>query len=48
MMAAEIARCEAEILRCETQLREGHLEMEGLLLGLMDWSNEKRLLEGGK
>lgn len=41
---AEIQRCDREIARCEQDLREGKPEMEGLLLGLMDWANERRLL----
>jgi hypothetical protein len=41
----EIERCDREIARIEAELRAGHPEMEGLLLGLHDWAHEKRFLE---
>lgn len=41
-----VARCLTEIQRCESQLMAGEYpaEMEGLLLGLNDWTRELRLL----
>lgn len=39
-------RCDREIAHCEAELRAGSLEMEGLLLGLIDWSAERRLILG--
>jgi hypothetical protein len=40
-----IARCLREIERCESELRAGNVDMEGILLGLFDWSVELRLIE---
>ena len=40
-----LERCNREIAQAEAQLRAGHEDMEGLLLKLMDWSNEKRAWE---
>ena len=42
--AERLARCDREIARCEAELRAGHLEVEGLALGLADWSAERRLI----
>jgi len=38
-------RCRQEIAMIEEQLRAGHPEVEGLLLALIDWSEELRILE---
>lgn len=43
-LKAQLDRCDAEILRCEAELRGGHLEVDGLCLGLKDWSAERRLI----
>jgi hypothetical protein len=40
----DIERCEKEIAQAEAMLRAGHREVAGLLLQLMDWSIERRLL----
>ncbi|HMC59906.1 MAG TPA: hypothetical protein VKJ01_12000 [Candidatus Solibacter sp.] len=42
----DIERCDKEIAEAEAMLRAGHRDMEGLLLQLMDWSIERRLLSG--
>ena len=42
----DIERCDKEIAEAEAMLRAGHCEVEGLLLQLMDWSIERRLLSG--
>ena len=41
----DLARCDAEVAHIEALLRGGHLDVEGLLLALSDWSFEKRLIE---
>ena len=40
----EIERCQREIAEIERQLRAGHTDLQGLLLGLHDWSMELRIL----
>jgi hypothetical protein len=40
----DIKRCDKEIADAEAMLRAGHLDMAGLLLKLMDWSIERRML----
>ena len=42
----DIERCNKEIAGAEAMLRAGHREVAGLLLQLMDWSIERRLLSG--
>ena len=42
--AERLAWCDREIARCEAELRAGSLEVEGLALGLQDWSAERRLI----
>lgn len=42
----EAERCLAEIARCEEHLRGGGPDEAGAFLGLMDWRNELRLIEG--
>ena len=42
----DIERCDQEIAEAEAMLRAGHREVAGLLLQLMDWSIERRLLSG--
>ena len=42
----DIERCYQEIAQAEAMLRAGHREVAGLLLQLMDWSIERRLLSG--
>jgi hypothetical protein len=41
----ERQRCETEIAEIERQLRNGHPDVEGLCLGLADWSAELWLIE---
>jgi len=40
----ELERCDSEIRHVELVLRSGHPDIEGLLLALVDWSTERRLL----
>ena len=40
----ELERCNHEISQMETLLREGHTDIDGLLLALVDWCEERRLL----
>jgi hypothetical protein len=42
----DIERCDKEIAEAAAMLRAGHREVEGLLMQLMDWSIERRLLSG--
>jgi hypothetical protein len=44
-MQLEIDRCRSEIAGIEAQLRSGHRDLQGLLLGLSDWRAELRLLK---
>jgi hypothetical protein len=44
-MRSEIERCRREIAGIEMQLRSGHSDLHGLLLALMDWHAELRLLQ---
>jgi hypothetical protein len=41
-------RCLREIAAIEALIRDGHPDLQGLLLGLSDWSAELRLLEKEK
>jgi hypothetical protein len=45
-MRPEIERCRGEIAGIEAQLRSGHHDLQGLILALIDWHAELRLLEG--
>ena len=38
-------RCHREIAVIEAQILAGHMDLEGLCLGLADWSAELRLLQ---
>ncbi|MCL4488863.1 MAG: hypothetical protein M1570_12130, partial [Chloroflexi bacterium] len=40
-----MARCRSEIAEIERLLRSGHPDVEGLCLGLSDWSAELRILK---
>jgi hypothetical protein len=40
----DIERCDKEIAEAEAMLRAGHRDVAGLLLKLMDWSIERRML----
>ena len=40
----ELERCDDEIRQAEVALRGGHPDLEGLLLALVDWRTERRLL----
>jgi hypothetical protein len=40
----DIERCDKEIAQAEAMLRAGHRDVPGLLLQLMDWSIERRML----
>jgi hypothetical protein len=42
----DLERCDKEIAEAEAMLRAGHREVAGLLMQLMDWSIERRLLSG--
>jgi hypothetical protein len=42
----ELERCDAEIGEVEGLLRSGHPDLPGLLLALVDWRTERRLLTG--
>ena len=39
-----LERCDAEIALCEAELRAGNRDIHGLTRGLVDWSNERRLI----
>jgi hypothetical protein len=41
-------RCRREIAEIESLLRAGHPDIEGLCMGLTDWSTELRLLLAGQ
>jgi hypothetical protein len=43
-----MARCHREIDGIEALIRAGHPDLQGLLLGLSDWSAELRLLKKEK
>ena len=43
----DIDRCDKEIAQAEAMLRAGHQDVAGLLLQLMDWSIERRMLSDG-
>ena len=38
-------RCDAEIANVEALLRAGHPDIQGLLLALSDWTQERRLIQ---
>lgn len=40
----ELERCDAEIHQMKLLLCDGHPDIEGLLLALVDWRTELRLL----
>lgn len=40
----ELERCDNEIRQVEGLLRNGHPDIDGLLLALHDWWTERRLL----
>ena len=44
-MLPEIERCRREIAGIEAQLRFGHRDLQGLILALIDWHAEHRLLQ---
>ena len=44
-MRPEIERCRREIAGIESQLRSGHRDLQGLILALVDWCAELRLLQ---
>jgi hypothetical protein len=44
-MDPEIDRCRREIAAIETELLAGNAAVEGLCLGLSDWSEELRILQ---
>ena len=45
-LQARLARCDREIAEMERLLRQGHPDVGGLCLALMDWCSERRLLLG--
>jgi hypothetical protein len=44
-MRPESERCRQEIVGIEAQLRSGHSDLQGLLVALLDWHAELRLLQ---
>jgi hypothetical protein len=40
----ELERCDNEIRQVEQLLRSGHPDIDGLLLALLDWRTERRLI----
>jgi hypothetical protein len=44
-MQPDIERCRREIAGIEAEIRSGHLDLQGLILALIDWYAELRLLE---
>jgi hypothetical protein len=44
-MQSDIERCHREIAGIEAQLRTGHRDLQGLIVALLDWHTELRLLE---
>ena len=44
-MQREVERCRREIASIEAQLRSGHRDLLGLILALVDWHRELRLLQ---
>ena len=44
-MLPNVERCRTEITEIEAQLRSGHRDTQGLILALMDWLAELRLVE---
>ena len=40
----ELERCDLEIRNIEMLLRNGHTDLPGLLLALVDWRTERNLL----
>ena len=44
-MPPEFERCRREIERVEAQLLSGHPDLQGLVVALMDWHVELRLLQ---
>lgn len=42
---SEVERCDCEIAEVEAALLAGHPDVEGLVLALRDWNEEKRLIE---
>ena len=43
-----LEQCDAEIRQIEVLLRGGHPDVDGLLLALVDWRTERRLLIAAK
>jgi hypothetical protein len=44
-MRPEVERCRREIAGIEAQVRSSHHDLQGLLVSLVDWHEELRLLE---
>ena len=44
-MRPEIERCRSEIAGIEAQLRSSHRDLQGLVLALIDWPAELRMLQ---
>jgi hypothetical protein len=42
---AELARCDREIAAIEAEARNGHPDVELILLALHDWRTEKKLIK---
>ena len=45
VMLPEIERCRQEIAWIEARLRSGHSDLQGLMVALIDWHAELRLLQ---
>lgn len=41
----EMARCDREIAAARAELLAGHPDIQGLLLCMVDWAEERRLIE---
>ncbi len=44
ILAAQVAQCTREITRCEREVRNGERGIAGIVLGLVNWSAERRIL----
>jgi len=43
---AERERCDREIAECRRLLLAGHPDVEGLCRALIDWTTERRIIDG--
>ena len=40
----DLERCDREIAECEAELRAGNRDIYGVLLALLDWRTERRII----